>query len=77
MDAVIVIMISGKVTSIVHSNRQNRNGNREALGRVWVVFVELIYNKTVWNEGTFHTFREEEIAELLPKNIARIMQEYN
>ena len=27
--------------------------------------------KAVQNGGTFHTFREEEIGELLPKNIAR------
>jgi len=46
---------------------EKRNGNQEALGTKLPCF-----GKAVDNDETFHTFCEEEQAELLPKNIAKI-----
>ena len=47
---------------------RERDGKWEALGRGCVVLVQ---RRAVENGGTIHTFREEKIAKLLPKSIAR------
>ena len=59
------------MTSVVQINRQKINGNREALGMRLCSF-----GRAVENGGTFHTFLEEEIAELLPKT-SQEQNEYN
>lgn len=55
-----------KKTEIVQNNRQEKERQMRSPGDEHKFFC-----KAVQNGGTFHTFREEEITELLPKNIAR------
>ena len=57
-----------KTTAPSFQFSRKRDGKWEALGRSCVVLVQ---RRTVENGGTFQTFREEKIAKLLPKNIAR------
>ena len=60
-----------KMTATVRKS----DGNREVLGRGCVSSVAKSFGRPGENGGTFYTFCEEEIAELLPKNMAKTAKE--
>ena len=51
------------IRKLKKNNKRKRDGNREALGT-------RLLGRAVESGGTFQTFREEKVAELLPKNVA-------
>lgn len=59
------------MTSIVQATVRKSDGNREVLGRGCVSSVVKSFGRAGENGGKFYTFCEEEIAEFLPKTMAK------
>ena len=59
------------MTSIVQATVRKSHGNREVLGLGCVSSMAKSFDRAGENGGKFYTFCEEEIAELLPKNMAK------
>ena len=59
------------MTSIVQATVRKSDGNREVLGLGCVSSVVKSFGRPGEKGGKFYTFCEEEIAEILPKNMAK------
>lgn len=59
------------MTSIVQATVGKSRGNRDVLGRGCVSSVVKSFGRAGENGGKFYTFCKEEIAKLLPKNMAK------
>lgn len=61
--------MSDKMTSVAQDNASKRDGSRESLGMRLREHSSLV--RAGENDGIFHTVYKEEIADFLPKIIAR------
>ena len=59
------------MTSTVQATVRKNHGNREVLGLGCVSSMTKSFGRAGENGGKFYSFCEEEIAELLPKNMAK------